>query len=127
MNMFDFLKHIIESQDGQILFVLGLIAIAMIIDFFTGTLGAYINKDIEFKSKNGINGILRKIASITLMIFFIPMSVLLPDDTGVILLYVLYIGYLGMELQSILENLAKMGVEVTIFAKFVEMIKKLGK
>lgn len=127
MNMFDFLKHIIDSQDGLILFILGMIAVAMIIDFATGTIAAYINTGIEFVSKNGINGILRKIASITLMIFFIPLSVLLPDDTGTALLYVLYVGYLVMELTSILENLGKMGVEVSIFKTFLDAFRNLKK
>lgn len=127
MEMFDFLKHLVDTQDGLILFILGLIAIAMIFDFLTGTIAAKINPNIEFKSKAGINGILRKISSIVVMIFFIPLSVLLPNDTGVALLYVLYVGYLSFEVTSILENLAKMGVEVNLFEPILQALKKLKK
>lgn len=59
--MIEFLRELIETQDAKIFFVLGLIAVAMIIDFLTGTVSAKINKDIIFESQKGINGILRKI------------------------------------------------------------------
>ncbi|HEL1108327.1 TPA: phage holin family protein, partial [Streptococcus equi subsp. zooepidemicus] len=81
--MFIFLRQLIQTQDGKILFTLGAIAVAMMIDFLTGTVAAKINPNIDFRSKEGINGILRKICSIALMIFFIPLSILLPNDTGV--------------------------------------------
>ncbi|MCD3524788.1 phage holin family protein [Streptococcus equi] len=108
--MFIFLRQLIQTQDGKILFTLGAIAVAMMIDFLTGTVAAKINPNIDFRSKEGINGILRKICSIALMIFFIPLSILLPNDTGVAFLYVMYVGYLLFELKSILENLNKMGL-----------------
>ncbi|SIR17669.1 phage holin family protein, partial [Streptococcus equi] len=71
-----------------------------------------------------INGILRKICSIALMIFFIPLSILLPNDTGVAFLYVMYVGYLLFELKSILENLNKMGIDVALFKQFIDMFSK---
>lgn len=122
--MFIFLRQLIQTQDGKILFTLGAIAIAMMIDFLTGTVAAKINPKIDFRSKEGINGILRKICSITLMIFFIPLSILLPNDTGVAFLYVMYVGYLLFELKSILENLNKMGIDVSLFKQFVGLFDK---
>ncbi|CRQ98129.1 phage holin [Streptococcus equi subsp. equi] len=122
--MFIFLRQLIQTQDGKILFTLGAIAVAMMIDFLTGTVAAKINPNIDFRSKEGINGILRKICSITLMIFFIPLSILLPNDTGVAFLYVMYIGYLLFELKSIIENLNKMGIDVALFKQFVDMFSK---
>lgn len=122
--MFIFLKNLMESQDGQILYILGLIAIAMIIDFFTGTIAAKINPSIDFVSKKGINGILRKLCSMIVMIFFVPLSILLPNDTGIALLYVTYLGYLLFEITSVLENLKKMGMDVDLFKRFVEQLKK---
>lgn len=62
--MFDYFRHFLETEDTKILFILALICTAMVIDFFTGTFAAKINPDIEFKSKIGINGILRKLTSI---------------------------------------------------------------
>jgi len=122
--MFIFLRQLIQTQDGKILFTLGAIAVAMMIDFLTGTVAAKINPNIDFRSKEGINGILRKICSITLMIFFIPLSILLPNDTGVAFLYVMYVGYLLFELKSIIENLNKMGIDVALFKQFVDMFSK---
>lgn len=122
--MIEFLRELIGTQDTKILFVLGLIALAMIIDFLTGTVAAKINKDIIFESQKGINGILRKICSIIVMVYFIPVSILLPEGIGVSLVYVLYVGYLVMELKSILENLKKMGLDVSLFKKFVDEVEK---
>ncbi|GMX69144.1 TPA: phage holin family protein [Streptococcus equi subsp. equi] len=122
--MFIFLRQLIQTQDGKILFTLGAIAVAMMIDFLTGTVAAKINPNIDFRSKEGINGILRKICSIALMIFFIPLSILLPNDTGVAFLYVMYVGYLLFELKSIIENLNKMGIDVALFKQFIDMFSK---
>ena len=122
--MIEFLRELIGTQDTKILFVLGLIALAMIIDFLTGTVAAKINKDIIFESQKGINGILRKICSIIVMVYFIPVSILLPEGIGVGLVYVLYVGYLVMELKSILENLKKMGIDTSLFSKFVDEVEK---
>lgn len=118
--MFEYLKELVNTQDGKILFILALIAGAMIIDFLTGTVAAKINDKIKFVSQKGIDGILRKIASMIVMIFFIPLSVLLPNDTGVALLYTMYLGYLMFELVSILENLKKMGVQIDLFKNFIK-------
>ncbi|WP_314558752.1 phage holin family protein [uncultured Parvimonas sp.] len=122
--MIEFLRELMITQDTKILFVLGLIAVAMIIDFLTGTVSAKINKDIIFESQKGINGILRKICSMLVMIFFIPVSILIPEGIGVGLIYVLYLGYLIMEIKSILENLKKMGLDVTLFKTFVDEVEK---
>lgn len=120
--MIDFLRELTGTQDAKIFFILGLIAIAMIIDFLTGTVSAKINQNII--SQKGINGILRKICSMIVMIFFIPVSILIPGGIGIGLVYVLYLGYLFMELKSILENLKKMGVDVSLFKNFVDEVEK---
>lgn len=127
MNMMDFLRHIIQSEDGKILYLLALIAITMIIDFITGAIGAWVNKDIEFRSKEGINGILRKIASMLTLLIFVPVSVLIPNDAGVALMYTLYIGYLAFELKSILENLNRCGIEIKLFEGIIDALKNGGK
>lgn len=127
MTLLSFLKHFLDTEDGKVLFVLSLICLAMIIDFASGTLAAIINKDIEFKSKVGINGILRKIASIALLIFFIPLSVLIPNNLGTALLYTLYIGYLLMEIKSIFENYQKFGTSTELFENFIDYFNKSDK
>lgn len=122
--MFDFLKQFLETEDGKILYLLSMINLAMIIDFITGTIAAKVNSNITFNSKAGINGILRKLGSILVMVFFIPISVLIPGDTGTILIYTLYIGYLIMELKSITENLNKMGIDTEAIKSIIELISK---
>lgn len=121
--MIEFLRHLIETEDGMILYLLAGIAIAMIIDFILGTIAAKVNKNIKFESQKGINGILRKISSMIVMIFFIPISVLIPAKIGGSLLYVLYFGYLLMEIKSILENLNKMGINIDLFNRFLNEIE----
>lgn len=120
--MFGWLRELISTQEGMILYVLGLIAIAMMIDFLTGVIGAKINPSIEFISKRGIDGILRKIISLIVMIFFVPVAVIFPNGTGTALLHVLYFGYLGFEIKSIVENLEKMGIEVTLLKVFIRKL-----
>lgn len=124
MNLFEWLRHFIETEDGKILFILTLIVTAMIIDFLTGTIAAKVNSNITFNSKAGINGILRKLASISIMVFFIPLSVLIPAGAGVALVYTLYIGYLVMELKSIAENLGKMGVDIETLKDIIDLLSK---
>jgi len=123
MEMFVFLERYVIDADTKAIYVLTLICIAMIIDFFSGTIAAKINPEIEFKSKVGINGILRKVASIVLLMFFIPLAPLIPGGAGVGLVYVLYLGYLLMEIKSILENYKKMGNDTSLFEKFLEYFK----
>ena len=122
--MFDFLKHFLETEDGKILFILTMIVTAMIIDFVTGTIAAKVNSNITFNSKAGINGILRKIVSVIVMVFFIPLSVLVPGNMGIVLVYTLYIGYLIMELKSITENLNKMGIDTEAIKSIIELLSK---
>lgn len=116
------LRDLINTQDKLIVFTLALIMGAMTIDFLTGTLAAKLNPDIEFLSKEGINGIIRKIASIALLAFCIPLSILLPEGIGLGALQILYFGYLFFELKSILENFDKLGINTALFRDFVEKI-----
>lgn len=122
MNFLDILRHFIETEDGKILFVLAAISVAMIIDFITGTIAAYVNPQIEFVSKAGINGILRKLASMLLLLIFIPVSVLIPNGAGVGLVYTLYLGYLAMEIKSIVENVGKNGTDTSLFQHIVKKL-----
>ena len=121
------LRDLIDTQDELIVFTLALIMGAMAIDFLTGTLAAKLNPNIEFRSKEGINGIIRKIASIALLAFCIPLSILLPEGIGLGALQILYFGYLFFELKSILENFDKLGINTTVFREFVEKISNSDK
>uniref|UniRef100_UPI00403F7422 phage holin family protein n=1 Tax=Candidatus Enterococcus willemsii TaxID=1857215 RepID=UPI00403F7422 len=112
-------------SNQRVLYLLSLLAVAMGIDFFSGILLAKIRGEIT--SKIGINGILRKIASMILLVFFLPVAKLIPGNTGMILLYILYIGYLFLEMQSILENYQKSGIDTRLFEKILTLMKELFK
>ena len=71
----------------------------------------------------GINGIIRKIASIVLLVFFIPVSALIPAEIGAATLYTLYIGYLGMEVRSVFENYKKFGFETGPLQAVLDLLK----
>lgn len=124
--MFSYLRQFIEHDESKVVYVLSMIAVAMILDFGSGLFCSIIKPEIDFKSKIGINGILRKVASMALLIFFIPLSVLIPGGTGHALLYVLYIGYLMMEIYSIIENYKKMGLNVSLFEAFLDKFKHVN-
>ncbi|MFD1900160.1 phage holin family protein [Enterococcus termitis] len=121
--MFEYLDRFLADADHKAIYVLALICVAMIIDFLSGSIAAKINPDMLFLSKVGINGILRKVASMVLLMFFIPLAPLIPGGAGVGLIYVLYVGYLLMELKSILENYKKMGIGTELFEDFLKNIK----
>ncbi|MDT2673550.1 phage holin family protein [Enterococcus dongliensis] len=121
--MTDWIKMI--EKEPKLLFVLALISAAMLLDLLTGLIAAKLTKQIS--SKIGINGILRKIASILLLLFFLPVSSLIPLQAGSLLLYAFYLSFLLMELHSILENYEKMGLKTEIFQRFLQQIFKQEK
>ena len=124
-GMFDFLRTLIATDDGLILFLLGLIVAMEIIDFFSGTFAAIINPSIDYKSKIGINGLLRKIQGIVLLTILIPMSILLPEQTGVAFLYTIYISYLTLTFTSLVENYGKAKGDTSVFANVAKTLEKL--
>ncbi len=123
--LFDNLHTLIESDEGLVFYILGIIAVMEIVDFATGTFAAIINPNIEYKSKVGINGIMRKIVGLFLLMILIPMSILLPDQAGVAFLYTIYIGYMIMIFKSLLENYGKMKGDTSIFENVTAAFEKL--
>lgn len=124
LHLFDMLRAATETPEGKVIYLLTIICVLMIIDFITGSLAAWRNPKIAFRSQEGINGILRKLCSIIVLVACIPIAPLVPADAGVAALIVLYVGYLIMEFKSILENLAKMGVEIMPLAEFIDKVEK---
>lgn len=123
IHIFDILRDATETPEGKVIYILAIICVLMIIDFITGSLAAWRNPGISFQSQEGINGILRKLCSIIVLVACIPIAPLVPADAGVAALIVLYVGYLIMEFKSILENLGKLGVEISPLAEFLDKIE----
>ena len=79
-------------------------------------------RETRFFSQRGIDGILRKLASILVLVCCIPVSALVPADAGLAALIVLYLGYLFYELASVIENLERLGAPVSGLKRFIENI-----
>lgn len=123
--LFDWLRDANSTPEGKVLYLLALICVAMIVDFLVGSLAAWRNPEVKFCSQKGIDGILRKLASIIVLVVCIPVSAIIPADAGTMALIVLYIGYLVMELASIVENLDNMGVPVGPLKAFIENVSEI--
>lgn len=121
--IFDFLRRSTDTMEGKALYILSIVCILMIVDFLTGSLAAWRNPAIKFRSQEGINGILRKVCSIIVLVACIPIAVLIPTGAGVAALIVLYVGYMVMEFASIIENLEKLGVPVAPLSTFFRKIE----
>nr|DAW42788.1 MAG TPA: holin [Caudoviricetes sp.]DAX19452.1 MAG TPA: holin [Caudoviricetes sp.] len=125
IEFFNFLRSVVQTEDGLVLYALTLIVSMEIIDFLTGTIAAIANPDIEYKSKIGINGLLRKILGVLLLMILIPMSVLLPERVGFTFLYSIYIGYIVFTFQSLVENYRKLKGNVTLFQPILKAFQRL--
>lgn len=125
IEFFNFLRSVVQTEDGLVLYALTLIVSMEIIDFLTGTIAAIANPDIEYKSKIGINGLLRKILGVLLLMILIPMSVLLPEKSGFAFLYSIYLGYIVFTFQSLVENYRKLKGNVTLFQPILKAFQRL--
>ncbi|MDQ8821207.1 phage holin family protein [Streptococcus ruminantium] len=125
LNMFEWMRNLIATEDGKILFMLSMIVIMEIVDFGIGTFAAVINPEIEYKSKIGINGLIRKMLGVILLTILIPLSILLPEQTGVAFLYAVYIGYITLTLRSLVENYGKAKGNTSIFDNVTATFDKL--
>ena len=121
-QLFQTLEQATSTSEGKALYILVLICIAMILDFLLGSFAAWRDPQTKFTSGRGIDGILRKLASILVLTLCIPVSALIPQGTGTFALIVLYLGYLVMELASVIENLERLGAPVSGLQKFIENI-----
>lgn len=125
-NMIEWLSNFLEKEDTKIIYLLTLILIANIIDFVIGWVNAKFNPKVEFSSSKAIYGIARKIVLFILAVFFIPVSLLIPQPVGISALWILFLGYLASEINSILNHLklAKDDKSVDLFMDFVQTIFK---
>lgn len=105
MNMIHWLEHWLSNDNTKLMYVLVCILIANLLDFAIGWLNARFNPKIQFSSAEAIYGIARKMLMFMLMVFFIPVSLVVPSVYGQTALWILYCGYLASELNSIAGHL----------------------
>lgn len=104
MGMMQWLSSFLESDNTKLIYILALIMGANIIDFTVGWINAKLNPKIKFSSSKAIYGIARKLLLFVLLIYTIPVALLMPEPLGISALYVLYIGYLVSEINSVLHH-----------------------
>lgn len=128
MNIIEWLSNWLSKEDTKIIYLLTLILIANIIDFVIGWVNAKFNPKVAFSSSKAIYGIARKIVMFIVLVFFVPVSVLVPEPIGISALWVLFLGYLFSEINSILNHLklAKDDKSVDLFSDFIQTLFKKG-
>lgn len=128
MGMIEWLSRFLETDNTKLIYLLALIGLANIIDFSLGWINAKFNKNVDFSSSKAIFGIARKMLLLILCVYFIPVALLVPEPIGISALYVLYIGYLLSEINSILNHLklAEDDKSTDMFADFISNIFKRG-
>lgn len=105
MGMIEWLTSFLDTDNTKLIYLLSLIGVANIIDFSMGWVNAKFNENVAFSSSKAIFGIARKMFLLILCVYFIPVALLVPEPIGISALYVLYIGYLLSEINSILNHL----------------------
>jgi toxin secretion/phage lysis holin len=124
MDMFTWLQSWLERDDSKVIYLLSLILIANMIDFLLGWINAKFNGKVRFSSSKAIYGIARKLIMFILLVFFIPVSLLVPYPVGIGALYVLFFGYLFSEINSILSHL-KLSEDDKSTDHFIDFVKKI--
>src|SRR5690554_576355 len=124
MDMINWLGQWLEKDDTKIMYLLALILVANILDFVIGWINAKFNKNIQFSSGKAIFGIARKMVLFIVLVYFIPVAMLIPQPLGISALYMLFIGYLVSEINSILAHfrLAEDDKTNDLFVNFVNNI-----
>lgn len=117
------IRHMVESDDGMLIYLFFLLTIAMVFDWLTGTITAYMLK--KQSSKIGINGLLKKCLIFITAIMIILCSIIIPQ--GTLFTFAVLIGLILMQLQSILENLQKVNLKESFFLKkLIDLISKIN-
>ena len=104
MQMIEWLSRFLETDNTKLIYILALIMGANMIDFTVGWINAKLNPKIKFSSAKAIYGIARKLLLFILLVYSIPVALLMPEPLGISALYVLYIGYLVSEINSVLNH-----------------------
>ncbi len=102
--MIEWLSRFLDTDNTKIIYILTLILGANTFDFILGWINARFNPKVDFSSSTAIFGIARKLLLFILLVYAIPVAMLVPEPLGISALYVLYIGYLASEINSVLNH-----------------------
>lgn len=99
----EYIRHLIDTNDGKMMYLFIILNIAMIFDVISGVISAYLNK--EQQSKLGINGLLRKSLIFMVTLLLLLGCALIPQGTAFVVMTLATL--ILMEVQSIIENIGK--------------------
>ncbi|WP_342511923.1 phage holin family protein [Sporosarcina sp. FSL K6-1522] len=124
MQMIDWLNSYLESDNSKLIYILALIMGANILDFTIGWLNAKFNPNVKFSSAKAIFGIARKLLMFILLVYAIPVALLMPEPLGISALYVLFLGYLASEINSVLNHF-KLAEDDKTMDSFIDFLKSV--
>ena len=122
--MIEWLQRFLETDNTKLIYILALIMGANIIDFTVGWINAKFNPRVDFSSSKAIFGIARKLLLFILLVYSIPVALLMPEPLGISALYVLYLGYLLSEINSVLNHF-KLAEDDKSMDPFIEFFKNV--
>lgn len=98
------------------------LVVAMILDYISGVLAAYINPNLALNSQRGLKGIIKKMMLLMLVVVAHYIGLVLGQEDIVRSAAIFYI--LGNEGLSIIENLAKAGLPIPpVLKKSLEQLQ----
>ena len=113
-----FFIYLFGGRDAAI----GILIILMVLDYITGVVYAYVNKNIN--SEIGFKGLLKKCLVLVVLIVAVMLDRLLNTGDWVFRTLVCYF-YIANEGISLLENISKLGVPIP--AKIKDALEQLNK
>lgn len=104
IEMIGWLTVWLQDDNTKLMYLLCAILIANLLDFLFGVINAKFNERVPFSSKKAKNGLFIKIGYFIVLVYAIPVAMLLPTEIGIGALYVLYMSYLAIEINSLLAH-----------------------
>lgn len=125
--MITWLQQLLENDDTKVMYFLTIILAFSTIDLIIGWVNAKFNKDVSFSSSVALLGVIKKMTYFIVLCLFVPVSLFIPNQVGMLALYGLYSVYLYTEITSVLShfNLAEDDKKNKLFIDFINsLIKK---
>jgi len=129
VNYLEILSQWMSQPHYLLLILIVTYFVAGTIDFLIGTFNAVYTKEVEFSSRTAQLGIVRKLATLALMILVVPLALMLPLDVGIYSLTILYVGIAGSEVYSIMEHVgivndSHKNLKGSLFTQLLENVYK---
>lgn len=101
-NYLETISVIMGQAETMLIVLISIYLVAASVDYILGTVIVYLTRKESYNSKIAQLGIVRKLATLILMIIIVPIAMIMPIDIGTYSLIVLYVGIVVSEIYSIL-------------------------